>query len=487
VKDGETRDNSGKSARSGSNASDNVNTTRRSLDSLGTRPSVGSPAAPRTDTADVQVDDAAKLTQARDTSFGDASATQPVVNAETAPTNAAVSNPIAHVVANLATLLDPLAATTTPAGHPAQAAALWTVMTFTRRDFETAFAQPSSLNANTNPVAAELFDDTTTITVQPLAATADAQWEDLYTGQPSLLHDLVAFAASLLDAVVSPFVGSVLAVVPYKIPFITDGVPPFFFNYGLTQSHSEFEGMPVVTFTPREPTGKVVVAIHGGAYVGEATIFHWWTYTDMARQTGATVVVPDYTLSPQGTAQTEVPRMADFISQMIEEHGAENVSVLGDSAGGGFALLVAQELARRGSPQPSRFVLLAPWLDVSTSDPRQAQINDPLLDVGNLVKDGRLWAGSLDTQDPRVSPLFGPLNDLPPIYVYSSSRDTLAIDTVRLRDRVLAEDLSNFTFRLRKGLLHDWVIYAPLPDAQAERANLYQDLGLNVPSSVSAR
>jgi len=88
---------------------------------------------------------------------------------------------------------------------------------------------------------------------------------------------------------------------------------------------------------------------------------------------------------------------------------------------------------------------------------------------------------------PRVSPLFGPLNNLPQVYVYSSSRDTLAIDTVRLRDRVLAENLSGFTFRLRKGLLHDWVIYAPLPDAQAERANLYHDLALDVPSFLPDR
>lgn len=305
----------------------------------------------------------------------------------------------------------------------------------------------------------------------------------MYTGQPSQLHDFVAFGASLLDKVVSPFVGGVLATVPYKIPLITDGAPPSLLNYGLAQSRSEFEAMPVVTFTPPESTGKVVVAIHGGAYVGRATIFHWWTYTELARQTGATVVVPDYALAPQGTAQTEVPRMTDFISQTIDEHGAENVSVLGDSAGGGFALLVAQELARRGSPQPSRVVLLAPWLDVSTNHPCQSQINDPLLDVGNLVRSGKLWAGSLDTQSPSVSPLYGPLVGLPPICVYSSSRDTLATDTVRLRDRVVAEKLSGFTFRLRRGLLHDWVIYVPLPDAQAERATLYHDLGLDAPTS----
>jgi triacylglycerol lipase len=303
-------------------------------------------------------------------------------------------------------------------------------------------------------------------------------WKNLYTGRPSRTHNMVAFGARALQAALRPVGGGVLAVVPYKIPLLTDGVPPFFLKRGLDVTHTEFDRMPVLAFTPAEPTDKIVVAIHGGAYVGEATVFHWWTYTNIARHTGATVLVPDYTLSPAGTAVTEVPRMADFISAQIEAHSAEHVSLLGDSAGGGLALLATQELVCRDTAAPGRLVLLAPSLDVSMSDPRLAEIDDPLLDIRNAARHSRLWAGDLDVQDPRVSPLFASLHGLPPTFIYSSSRDLLTVDALRLRDRVLAEGLSNFTFRLRKGLLHDHVIYAPLPDARADRQNLYNDLGL---------
>jgi len=240
---------------------------------------------------------------------------------------------------------------------------------------------------------------------------------------------------------------------------------------------TEFDGMPVWSLAPKHAGDKVVVALHGGAYVGQVSVFHWWMYTDMARNTGATVGVPLYTLAPKGTAATEVPRTADFISTMIDDHGAGNVSVLGDSAGGGLALAAVQELVHRNATTPGRLVLLAPWLDVSMSDPRSAQIDDPLLDIPNLTRAGQKWAaGPQDVANPLASPLFGSLDGLPPTYVYSSSRDLLTVDTLRLRDRVLAEDIPDVTFRLRNGLIHDYATFLFLPDARAERTNIYGDL-----------
>jgi acetyl esterase/lipase len=235
----------------------------------------------------------------------------------------------------------------------------------------------------------------------------------------------------------------------------------------LHAQRSDFEGTPVWTLRPSSSTEKVIIGLHGGAYVAEASLFHWWTYTDMARDTGATVVVPLYPLLPEGNAAEVVPDTADFISAMISQHGAENVSVIGDSAGGGLALAATQELVRRGSPVPSRMVLLAPWLDATVSDPRSAAIDgdDPLLDVPSLQDDGSQWAGSLGADHPYASPLNGSLDGLPPTTVFSGSLDLLTPDSLRLRQRTIDEGLTNFSFDFRNGMIHDWPIFAFLPDA----------------------
>jgi len=123
-------------------------------------------------------------------------------------------------------------------------------------------------------------------------------------------------------------------------------------------------------------------------------------------------------------------------------------------------------------------VLLAPWLDVTMSDSRSRAIDpkDPLLDVRSLQDDGRKWAGNLDPADPLASPLYGSLAGLPPTAVFSGSLDLLTPDSLRLRERTLTEGLTNFTFHFRNGLVHDWPIFAFLPDAIATRPAIYSAL-----------
>ncbi|HEX2214294.1 MAG TPA: alpha/beta hydrolase fold domain-containing protein, partial [Mycobacterium sp.] len=242
---------------------------------------------------------------------------------------------------------------------------------------------------------------------------------------------------------------------------------------------TEFEGMPVWTLQPKNPTDKYVVALHGGAYVAEASLFHWWTYTDMARETGATVVVPLYQLVPDGgTAEVAVPKTANFLEQLMAQRGAHNVSVIGDSAGGGLALAAVQELVHRGSPVPSRMVLFAPWLDAAVGDPLSAQLDpgDPLLDVPNLQQAGRDWAGDLWVAHRFVSPLYGSLDGLPPTTVYSGSLDLLTPDTLRLQRLAVGGQHTNFTFDLRRDLIHAWGIFGFIPDAHTIRPSVYRAL-----------
>ncbi|WP_431233066.1 alpha/beta hydrolase fold domain-containing protein [Mycolicibacterium psychrotolerans] len=304
----------------------------------------------------------------------------------------------------------------------------------------------------------------------PTALVGPTATPGTFTGQPSLVQRLYAGVVGALKSQLTSTAGS---------GPLYSAAPPWYTTLGLTVTKTEFEGMPVYTLQRTwAQSDKEVVYVHGGGYVTQPLVFQWATVADYARQTGATIVVPIYPLGGQGgNAETVVPAIADLMSQVTKERGAVNVSVLGDSAGGGLALAAVQEQIRRGDTTPNSMVLLSPWLDVTLSDPRSHQINDPLLDADALVAYGKLWADNLDPTDPRVSPLYGSLAGLPPTTVYSGSLDLLSPDTVRLQEKAIADGVP-ITFGLRSDSIHCWGVFPFLPEAQADRTNTYKALGL---------
>lgn len=302
-----------------------------------------------------------------------------------------------------------------------------------------------------------------------------------FTGEPSIVAQIETAAIRLTN-----LVGIDVSSLETKL--LESTTPPLLLTFGLQVQSSQFDGWQVYTLTPPNPSGKVVVAIHGGAYVYQPTLLHWLNYASIARDTGATVVVPLYPLATApngaGTAGVVVPQMADLISQQIATNGADNVSVTGDSAGGGMALAATQYLVAHHRPVPSRLVLISPWLDVSLTNPDIQYTHDPLIRVPDLQADGNLWAGTgtpyaLPLNDHEVSPLYGSLAGLPPTAVYSGSLDSLSPDALVLQQNAVATPGSHFTFDLRNGEIHDWALAPISPEALAVRPTIYEQLGLN--------
>ena len=423
-------------------------------------------------------------------------------------TAAAVTTPVntvAEIVSSVVdAVLSPIASGTAP-GEPAQTPALWTLAAFARREFERAFSNPEpTVNPVASPITNGLVIGTPTLTglsidpaltggtapladasvlsanPQPTATAAPAT----FTGQPSIVSQVFTEFYRVLGAV-GDALGVDLATPLFHL--LSSDSPPWFTTLGLNLQRSEFEGMPVWTLqSPGATSEKTVVAIPGSAFIFPPTIFHWLNYAAMARNTGATVIVPIYPLVPQGgTAGTVVPAMEDLISAQIDQHGAESVSVYGDSLGGTIGLAAVQELVRRGDPVPSHMVLISPALDLTFSNPAIQFVDDPVL--GPLLpsghKNAQLWAGDLDLTDPLVSPLFGSLAGLPPTAVYFGNLDILAPDGLVLQDNALATPGADFTFILRKGEIHIWAVNTILPETQAVLPDIYQQLGIGSDAS----
>lgn len=210
--------------------------------------------------------------------------------------------------------------------------------------------------------------------------------------------------------------------------------PPLLLDRRVDVSVEHRSSWPVYALAPKRGEAKRhVVYFHGGAYINEIVRTHWQFLAGLVQRVPARCVVPIYPLGGALGAEGTVAVATEIASEVIDTVGGEKVVLMGDSAGGGMALAVAQALRDRGV-RPARAVLISPWLEVNSDQPAQRAIEDrdAMLAIPGLVEAGRVYAGPLALDDPRVSPICGDMTGLPPLTVFTGTCDLLNPDSHRL-------------------------------------------------------
>lgn len=213
----------------------------------------------------------------------------------------------------------------------------------------------------------------------------------------------------------------------------------------------------------------VVVYLHGGAYTNEIVEQQWAFVAALARQTGCEVHVPIYGLAPHHTAPEAVGLVAEILQGLVAE--GRSCVLSGDSAGGGLALVAAQQAGPEAFERIAGLLLVAPWLDLTMSNPRIGEVEptDPWLTRAGLHPIARSWAGDLGVEDPRVSPLNGDLADLPAVEVWVGTRDITLPDCRELARRIPPG--VPFTLHVEDGAVHDYPLL-PAPEGRRARREI---------------
>lgn len=226
-----------------------------------------------------------------------------------------------------------------------------------------------------------------------------------------------------------------------------------------------------------------IIFFHGGAFISSFISQHVEFAVNLMQEVGVqrtTVYLVEYPHAPKVNHETLLDTVEDVYRAIVASASVEGkkVVLMGDSSGGGIALLLAQKLSllkRKFSShvqRPDCVLLLSPWLDVGLSaNPVELALlsaKDPLLDVAGLRACGRMLANiggpnQVELDDPRVSPLFGDLEGLPPVSVWIGSHDLLLTDSRRLRDKYRRTNFtsapSRIRYREKTGSLHCFFLF----------------------------
>ena len=247
------------------------------------------------------------------------------------------------------------------------------------------------------------------------------------------------------------------------------GEKPYAFPTGLKLSsrveETAREGMQVFTLRGDGAGGPLVLYLHGGAYINQFNAYQWKLMDRLTRETGCETVAPAYHLAPHADYARAYGDLSALYRALLADDPGRRVILMGDSAGGGLALGLAEYLVEQGDALPERLILFSPWVDVSMDNPDIEKYvpAEPILHLELVKIHGRYWAGDGDTHEWKVSPLFGEMAGLPPVTMYCGTRELLYPDILLAQDRLLAAGVDS-TLCVGRGLNHDWPLM-PLPEA----------------------
>lgn len=221
-----------------------------------------------------------------------------------------------------------------------------------------------------------------------------------------------------------------------------------------------FNGRNVITLSPKSgKRGKHILYFHGGAYVQNFVRQHWIFMSTLVRKTNCTIIAPDYPLAPANTYIDSFAMLLPLYLQTLKSAGNDGLIIMGDSAGGGLALALAQKLHIENIEQPEQLILLSPWLDITMSNPAIISIDadDPFLGIEGLKKAGKAYAGNSKRDHFLLSPVYGSLEGLPKISLFTGSKDILVADARKLYSLAQSKGVQ-LNYREYNDMLHVWML-----------------------------
>ncbi len=210
--------------------------------------------------------------------------------------------------------------------------------------------------------------------------------------------------------------------------------------------------------------GKAILYLHGGSYTAGTLAYAKGFGGVVADKTGYSVLCVGYRLAPEDPYPAALEDALVAYRYLLQTCAPEDITLVGESAGGGLCFCLCLKIKELGLPQPARIVALSPWTDLTMDeDPDEEAVHDPVLSAEKLRRSAEMYAqGHL--REPFVSPLFGDLTDLPPALIIAGSDEILLPDSTRMADR-LRESGGACELHVEPDMWHVFAVY-PIPEAK---------------------
>jgi epsilon-lactone hydrolase len=203
------------------------------------------------------------------------------------------------------------------------------------------------------------------------------------------------------------------------------------------------------------PQAQAIFYTHGGGYVSGNCLDHRMHVAKFVRDTGMPALLYDYRLAPEHPFPAGMEDTLCAYRWLLAQGVApQNITIVGESAGGGLCLATLVALRDEGLPLPAKGCALSPWTDLTCSgESYRSNAQRDISTLGSWDVWGGYYVGANDPRHPWISPLFADLHGLPALLLVVGEHEILLDDSRRFAEKAQAAGVA-VTLRVWPGMVH---------------------------------
>lgn len=223
---------------------------------------------------------------------------------------------------------------------------------------------------------------------------------------------------------------------------------------GITTEDREIAGVPTRIYRPDTAAKARMMYFHGGGFVVGDLETHDSICADLVAATGFEMISVDYRLAPEHRHPAALEDCLAVRNSLLAEDDGRPLILVGDSAGGWLAAMVAAE-----NPQVIKGqVLIYPVLGAPlNSASYQQHAHAPLLPADAIAWYWEQYLGATPPEDEVLAPLcYADLSNQPPTRIIAAGLDPLVDDSTLYTEK-LEQDGIDVQCSIAKGLPHGFL------------------------------
>lgn len=208
------------------------------------------------------------------------------------------------------------------------------------------------------------------------------------------------------------------------------------------------------------PKDKVILYIHGGGFVsGSAEMKRDFTFY-LAKKVGYNVFSANYSLAPENPFPKPLEDCYEIYKMLLTEYQANNIYLLGESAGGNLVISTILLAKQRNLQMPMGCVLISPTVQYVDMLPSyfKNEKSDCMLDR-TFIDEVRATYLKKETDyvNPLISPLYADYTGFPKSLIICSDSEFLFDDSKLLHKKMLSFDCES-DIKVYSNMMHAFAI-----------------------------